>query len=1112
MDTAHINVFSPVLYGVVAAITAALLFQAYAWWTNKRLAHLARSTHDEIGRITASLSDLMTRSVVQNHGSASALPDDTRAGRQSIEFEMSQETLNLADSAADAILTKSLDGTVRSWNPAAERLFGYRAEEIIGKASRQLVPLQRHAEEAMILEGISNGLPVAGFETERLAKDGSLLQLSLAVSPIRDRHGTVFGASSIMRDISERKQAENALSASEQRYRFLSETMPQIIWSATPEGNLCYFNQRWYDYTGMTFEQSMNNGWEHAIHPEDVDNAVDRWKHAHTSGCEFEAELRIKRVTDGAYRWHLDRASPLRDPDGIILQWVGTCTDVDDHRMAIEERTRAHATLEQRVSERTIELRGARLDAEEANNAKSEFLANMSHEIRTPLNAVIGLSYLLEQTTLSEDQRQFLSKIQLAGRSLLSVVNNVLDLSKIEAREMSLEDESFDLPELVLEVSKMLTPQATAKGIELIVHPAPDLPNLAFGDVTRLRQILINLLNNAIKFTDAGHVELMAFCTDRGTERVRLRCEVRDTGIGIEPGAIERLFLPFIQADASTTRRFGGTGLGLSIAHRLVELMGGEIDVTSTLGLGSTFWFEVPLRIGQSDATTDSARGLRITLACDSSSDATESLAGVVRALGWTPQRVSTGEQLLNVLSGTQPNAWPHVLITQLTLSDMKAPELIARLEKEYSQIEVPPVVVVAELAPSAQEQQALVRPPNILLPLPLVSSALFNAVNAAVFARRDCRERLLQSTKLDELHAQWLLGVRVLVVDDSEVNREVVQGILQGQGATVSICCDGAAALDYVRAHHAQLDAVLMDVQMPVLDGNEATRLIRGELKLKSLPIIALTAGALVGERKRSLLAGMNDTVTKPFDPQVLIKKVRHLVEQERGEPIPIATLNDQHAAQYADTSLPSCIDASVLQQMFGDDLPLFRSVLARMLRDYAAFAEPVSAALADQPARQQLTARVHELRGSAGLIGATRVMRLAGAAEVALEQGRSIDVVESILGQLTTAFCALRAEGQFWLQAQAIREAPADPIVADHPPVNAALLDELYALLDHRNLAALDQFSLMSASLSELLGPTRFDRLRAAVEDLDFQLGAQLLRESGRLTDQPSRAASVH
>jgi PAS domain S-box-containing protein len=671
-------------------------------------------------------------------------------------------------------------------------------------------------------------------------------------------------------------------------------------------------------------------------------------------------------------------------------------------------------------------LREATHRAERANSAKSEFLANMSHEIRTPLNAVIGLGYLLEHTTLDEDQRQLLSKIQFGGRALLGVINNVLDLSKIEAGEMSLEDEPFNLPELVRDLGQMLAPQAVAKGIELVVHCSPGIPRIVKGDASRLRQILTNLLGNSIKFTEAGHVELKVSCTEQNADRIRLRCTVQDTGIGIEPEAIKRLFTPFTQADASTTRRFGGTGLGLSIARRFVELMGGEIGVTSSAKTGSTFWIELPLRIAQDVDGMLSTRGLRILIA-DSSGEAPERLVTMARALGWSPEVAATGEQLIEMMRHTQAHAWSDVLIMSLHLHDMDAHQLIARLEKECAHGDLPPVIVVAELMQSYLEHEQLMRPTDVLLVQPLTSSALFNAVNTAVSKEPESLERVLQSTNFDELSAQWLSGVRILVVDDSDINLEVAQRILERQGATVSTCSDGMAALEHIRAHPHLLDIVLMDVQMPILDGNEATRRIRSELGLNLLPIVALTAGALVGERQRALEAGMNDFVSKPFDPQVLIRKVRRLVEGARGAPVPMVILDTKPSGPVAATRLMASIDAGTVQQMFGDDLSLFKSLLARMLVEFADFALPIAVSPSDQHNLSRIQGRAHKLKGSAGMIGATRVMRLAGAVEAALQDGRTMNVVERILRQLAAALIALREETELLSDRKLDRDADA-------------------------------------------------------------------------------------
>jgi PAS domain S-box-containing protein len=748
-------------------------------------------------------------------------------------------------------------------------------------------------------------------------------------------------------------------------------------------------------------------------------------------------------------------------------------------------------------------LREATHRAEHANSAKSEFLANMSHEIRTPLNAVIGLGYLLEHTSLSEDQRQLLAKIQFGGRALLGVINNVLDLSKIEAGEMSLEDEPFDLPDLIRDLGQMLAPQASAKGIELLVQSAPSLPRIVNGDACRLRQILTNLLGNSIKFTETGHVELKACSTELSSDRVRLRCTVQDTGIGIEPAALKSLFMPFTQADASTTRRFGGTGLGLSIARRFVELMGGEIGVSSGVGEGSTFWIEVPLRIAHDADTAIGKRGLKILIA-DSSGDTPDRLVAMTRALGWNPQVTESGEQLIELMSAMQPGSWPDVLILDMHLHDMDAHQLIARLEKECSKGELPPAIIVADFAQSYMTHDQLMRATDVLLTRPLTSSALFNAVNASVSKQPDSLDRVLQCTNFDELRAQWLAGVRILVVDDSDINLEVAQRILENQGATVKTCSDGLAALEYVRAHHQVLDIVLMDVQMPVLDGNEATRRIREELQLSMLPIVALTAGALVVERQRALEAGMDDFISKPFDPQALIRKVRRLVEKVRGEPISMVIL-DAPATREADTrpQLMPSIDAAVVQQMFGEDLLLFKSLLLRLLQEYTDFTVPIRVSADDPMMSARLMGRAHKLKGSAGMIGATEIVRLAGATEKALHQQRPNDVVEGLLARLGSALATLRKEAAPYLQEQA-RVADNRPTASSGSKADTSQIDDLCVLLERQDLGALETFKSLSPSLSELLGALRFNRLCDAIENLDFRHSLQLLGEV-RLTKTP-------
>src|ERR1700728_1449204 len=990
-------------------------------------------------------------------------------------------------------------GVIQIFNVGAERMLGYTAEEVINKVTPAEISDPQEVVTRAEALSVELGSPIApgfealvckasrgiedNYELTYIRKEGSRFPAVVAVTAQRDADGAIIGYLLIGTDNTARKQIEADQTQLAQRLRdhqfytrSLFESNIDALMTSDASGIISDVNKQMEALTGCTRDELIGAPFKTFFTDPDRAEAGIRLALSKRKVTDYELSARDRLGKETVVSYN---ATTLYDRDRR-LQGVFA---------ALREIT------ERKQYERS--LREATHRAEHANSAKSEFLANMSHEIRTPLNAVIGLGYLLEHTSLSEDQRQLLAKIQFGGRALLGVINNVLDLSKIEAGEMSLEDEPFDLPDLIRDFGQLLGPQASSKGIELLVQSAPSLPRMVHGDASRLRQILTNLLGNSIKFTEVGHVEMNMICSERGSDRIRLRCTVQDTGIGIEPAALERLFTPFTQADASTTRRFGGTGLGLSIARRFIELMGGEIGVTSNVGVGSTFWIEVPLRIARDIDGTLSARGLRILIA-DSNGDAPECLVAMARALGWSPQVAESGEQLLGIMNSTPANAWPDVLILELHLHDMDAHQLIARLEKECNQGELPPMIVVAGLAQSYMDHEQLMRTTDVLLTRPLTSSALFNSVNATVSKRPDSLERVLQSTNFDELHAQWLAGVRVLVVDDSDINLEVAQRILEKQGATVTTCSDGLAALEQVRANSQRLDIVLMDVQMPTLDGNEATRRIRTDLQLKTLPIVALTAGALVAERQRALEAGMNDFISKPFDPQALIRKVRRLVEEARGEPISMVVL-DSEPTREADSrpKLMPSIDAGVVQQMFGEDLILFQSLLLRILQEYTDFAVPIRVSPDDQIMHARLMGRAHKLRGSAGMIGATEIVRLAGATEKALQQGRPSDVVEGLLTRLASALTTLREEATPYLKRQAELDATGSS-PGGSSKADTAQLDELCALLERQDLAALDKFKSLSPSLSELLGAVRFDRLRDAIDNLEFRQGLQLLCEA--------------
>ena len=542
-----------------------------------------------------------------------------RLAKEVAEEGLQKEQLMMAaivESSEDAIIGMTLDGAVTSWNRAAEKIFGYTAEEVLGRYFFGFnAPEHRKDEEQTILASVRRGESVVQFETERLCKDGRVIDVSVTLSPIRDLTGRIVGASKIARDITARREAE------------------------------------------VELEQ---------------------------------------------YRHH----------------------------------------LEELVASRTAELAQAKEAAEAANLAKSAFLANMSHEIRTPMNAILGMAILLRRSGVTQAQAERLDKIDTAAEHLLATINSILDLSKIEAGKFLLEDAPVSINGLLTNISSIMSERAQSKGIALLVRSGSFPLNL-YGDPTRLQQALLNYVTNALKFTDSGSVTLRAVSQEEGSEWVRIRFEVQDTGIGIPPEIVPRLFSAFEQADNSTSRKYGGTGLGLAITRRLAELMGGEAGVESIPGNGSTFWFTVCLK-------------------------------------------------------------------------------------KKEGQGALAPAVI----------------------------------------------------TDAERLVRQHYQGRRLLIVDDEPVNLEVAQLFLEGSGLVVDTAEDGLEAIR--RVQETSYSLILMDMQMPRLDGLEATRQIRDLPALRQIPILAMTANAFAEDKARCLASGMNDFLVKPFGPDELFAILLKWLEKD--------------------------------------------------------------------------------------------------------------------------------------------------------------------------------------------------------------------------------------
>jgi CheY-like chemotaxis protein len=754
----------------------------------------------------------------------------------------------------------------------------------------------------------------------------------------------------------------------------------------------------------------------------------------------------------------------------------------------------------------------AKAAAEAANAAKSVFLSNISHEIRTPLNAVIGVTHLLAESGLNDDQRALLYKAQLAGRSLLGIINDVLDLSKIEAGEITLDEAPYQPVALLEEIEAVYAPQARKKGLNFTVTVSSDLPSWLQCDSSRLRQVLINLVANALKFTDRGGVDVQLSMTGRSLDRCGLLIRVRDSGIGIEPGIQERLFLPFIQADASTTRRYGGTGLGLSIVKRLVQIMGGEVGLTSTPGVGSEFWVALPQTLPGADQAESSSLGLMLleVVVVDDNPLDRAFLASEVRALGWQALALDSGAALLEEWAARQSagRALPDVVLVDWQMPGMDGLGTLATLAARAGPQDLPPVLMVT--AYDSEHLQRLNHAGLVdhVLTKPLVPAALFNAVNQSLARRHGSTDRLLQSTRMDGSDTLWLADLRVLLVDDCDINLEVAKRLLEHRGARVRTCTGGHEALDCLRSAPADFDAVLMDVRMPDMDGLEVTRRLRSELGLVTLPVIALTAVALVEKRRRALDAGMQGFLSKPLDPVQLVRVLRGCVETARGTVLPVSGQGPRLDAVPVAWPLVGGIDADDVAARLGHDVALFSLLLRQLLREFQDLVSPPEPALASAEQRQALAARMHKLRGSAGTLGARDLHQLAEVAETSLQafgDSRASAAVHCVSQALVRL-----AEQSADVLAAAHRSAPAAGSGASGPaPATAwAAPDKVRGLLRQlksQDLAAIDSFKDLLPGLSEVLGAQATDRLSAAMDALDFAQVIELLGESPQLV-QPT------
>jgi len=1031
---------------------------------------------------------------------------ETRVADRTRELESSRIELMRRESFFHAIFDYAPVGILslstsdeRENNQAFADFLGYQLDEIPQVPRGELLVPEDRQRVMALGQKIREGANFQRTEARYLHKDGGYRWADMSLSAVRDTDGVLSSIIAIVIDMTARKAAEAAIElahtqaeSSKRQLVMMSDALPLAMFQmeTRPDGSARYnfISSHVLDVLGVSSGELMQDaeqGWRH-VHPDDKDQArgalldtAKRMRAGKGNGSTGEILTRVQRANE--WRWVLTfaHANPPSE-EGVIL-WNGYCQDVTDRKLAEDATLRARET------------------AESATRMKSNFLANMSHEIRTPMNAIIGMSHLALKTELTPHQRDYLSKIQQSGKHLLGIINDLLDFSKIEAGKLTVEQADFRLEQLLNNVSNLLIEKTSAKGLELVFDVAQDVPANLVGDSLRLGQILINYANNAVKFTEKGEVDIVVRLRKQSPDGVMLYFAVRDTGIGLTEEQMARLFQSFQQADASTTRKYGGTGLGLAISKELASLMGGEVGVDSEYGIGSTFWFTAKLGLGSADKRSylpePDLRGKRV-LVVDDNDSARIVLAELLSSMTFDVNSVTSGEAAIEAIrQAEQSNHGYEVVLLDWQMPGMDGIETARRINAmrlgqapRLAMITAYDRNEVLKLAQAVGVDDVLIKP--------VTASTIFDALVRLFDDQREGESAHMEAIDSDNFAAlARIQGAEILLAEDNPLNQQVATELLIDAGFKVEVAGNGRIAVEMAQARH--YDIILMDMQMPEMDGIEATRLLRALPTWATLPIVAMTANAMQADRERCLEAGMNDFVSKPIELDELWRALLRWIKPRHFAPVLFKTKPVPEVAAVAD--LPAEIEGldrvAGLRRVLGKPAR-YLSMLRGFVSSQIDVAQQIHRAL-EQNDTSTAERLAHTLKGLAGNIGADALQQDSEKLEQAIHHGQpAVELLQTVKTALARQIAAIVA---------AVPPEIQDVVTTVDRAQVEAICQELADLLADDNAKAEKLLNQHSALLTAAL-PEKFRPLAEAVRQFDYEKALVVLMEAlPTLTSKP-------